>query len=296
MNVFEQFNDFNSFGGFYFSPENEQIDNLFNSSDLFDSINQEKEEDNINNFSKIDIIKKNTMPTSNQNSIKDNIKSDYDFNENQNKSLNLSGNDTTKYKFKTEQRILGRKRQNSNEVGKHGKESGDNIIRKIKSRLLNYLRIFINLFIYGIYHGNIGEGKYKKEILKINQEQIINDKNNKKFIKKTLKEIFSYKLSGKYSNFGSDHNIKIIEILLNESDNEKKEKFQNLFSLTFLECLNHFSGIKLLPILKGMKSLNDFCKIFENDKTYLNSFKHYCLNFEQIIMNKKSRNRTKKKS
>ena len=294
LNFYDQFNDFNSFGGFCFSPENEQIDNLFNASDLFDSINQEKEEDNINNISIIDIKNKNTQPTSNQNSIKDNIKSDHDFNENQNMSIDLSENHTTKYKFKTEQRILGRKRKNSNEVGKHGKESGDNIIRKIKSHLLDYLRIFINLFIYGIYHGNIDEGKYKKEILKINQEQIINDKNNKKFIKKTLKEIFSYKLSGKYSNFDSDHNKKIIEILLNESDNEKKEEFQYLFGLTFLDCLNHFSGIKLLPILKGMKSLKDFCKIFENDKTYMKKLKYYCSNFEQIIMNKKSRNRTKK--
>ena len=293
MNCFYAFDDFNSFGGFCFNLENEQIDYSF---DLLDSVNQEKEEDNINNISKVDIIKKDTQPTSNQNLKKENIKNDHDFNGNQNKSLNLSENNTTKYMFKTEQQTLGRKRKNSNEVGKHGKESEDNIIRKIKSHLLNYIRIFINLFIYEIYHGNIGEGEYKKEILTINAEQIINDKNNKKFIKKTLKEIFSYKLSRKYSNFDSDHNKNIIEILLNESDNEKKKQFQNLFSLTFLDCLNHFSGIKLLPILKGMKSLNDFCKKFENDQNYLNSLKNHCLNFEQIIINKKSRNRTKKKN
>ena len=293
MNFFDGFDDFNGFDDFFFNPENELFDNLYNS---FDSVNQEKQDDNINNISKVDLINKDTQPTLNQNLEKENIKNNHDFKENKNKSLNLSENDTTKYKFKTEQRILGRKRKNSNEVGNHGKESGDNIIRKIKSCLLNYLRIFINFFIYGIYHGNTGEGKYKKEILKINQEQIINDKNNKKFIKKTLKEIFSYKLSGKYSNFDCEHNKKIIEILLNESDNKKKEEFQNLFGLTFLDCLNHFSGIKLLPILKGMKSLKDFCKKFENEQTYLDSLKDYCLNFEQIIMNKKSRNRTKKKS
>ena len=210
--------------------------------------------------------------------------------------MNLNENYTIKkkeFEFKTERKILGRKRKDSNEVGKHGKDSGDNIIRKIKSCLLNFLLIFINSFIYEKYNGNIGEGKYKKAILKINQQQIINDKNNKIFMKKTLKEIFSNKLSKKFSTFDSEHNKKLIEFLLNESDIEKRKEFQNLFSLTFLDCLNHFSGIKLLSNLKGMKSLNDLCKKFEDDQAYIKSIKYYTFNFEKIIMDKKSRNRTK---
>lgn len=311
MSFFDEFDAFNPFGKLSFIQENELIDNSFNS---YNSFSQEKEDDNIKNDCKIDITSKITQPTLNQNLTNEDINDNHDFNGNQNKiiseniidcnylngnqniNMNLNENYTIKkkeFEFKTERKILGRKRKDSNEVGKHGKDSGDNIIRKIKSCLLNFLLIFINSFIYEKYNGNIGEGKYKKAILKINQQQIINDKNNKIFMKKTLKEIFSNKLSKKFSTFDSEHNKKLIEFLLNESDIEKRKEFQNLFSLTFLDCLNHFSGIKLLSNLKGMKSLNDLCKKFEDDQAYIKSIKYYTFNFEKIIMDKKSRNRTK---
>jgi hypothetical protein len=127
-----------------------------------------------------------------------------------------------KEKDKTEKMMLGRKKKNSKEAGKHDKYCEDNIIRKIKSTILDYLRIFINLFINEKYNGNIGEGIFRKEILKMNQEQIIFGKYDKQFIKRTLKDIFSHKLSKKYSTFDSDHNKKLIELLLSETDEEKK--------------------------------------------------------------------------
>jgi hypothetical protein len=290
MNFFDGFDAPNPFSNFGFSPEDELNDYPFNSYNSDNSFSLEKDNDNIiNTESKI------TQPTLNQNLPNENIINVHDLDRNQNKSMNLNGNHIIekKIEFKTEKKVLGRKRKNSNEIGQHGKVSGDNIIRKIKSCLLNFLLFFLNAIIYKKYNGNIGEGKYRKEIFKMNQGQIINDKNNKQFIYKTLKDIFSYEISGKYTNFDSDHNEKLIEFLLNESDKEKRKEFQNLFSLTFLDCLNHFAGIKPLPILKGMKSLNDFCKKFEDDETYLNSIKNYVFNFEKIIMDKKSRNRTK---
>ena len=292
MSFFEEFDDFNPLGKFGFIPENELIDNLLNS---YNSFSQEKEDDNDKNIFKIDITNKITQATLNQNLTNENIKDYQDFNESQNIIINLNENIPIEhiYEFKTEKKVLGRKRKDSNEVGKHGKYSEDNIFRKIKSCLLNFLLIFINSFIYEKYNGNIGEGKFKKEILKINQEQIINDKNNKIFIKKTLKEIFSCEISKKFSTFDSEHNKKLIKVLLNESDIEKRKEFKNLFSLTFLDCLNHFSGIKLLSNLKGMKSLNDLCKKFEDDQTYMKLLKNYTFNFEKIIMNKRSRNRVK---
>ena len=265
MSYFGEFNNFNLYCDNFSNPENDQIYNVFNQYDSYSQDNSFKD-----NISNVNYESKTTQPTLDK--------------------------EPNKIKFKIEQKILGRKRKDSNGVGKHGKDSEDNIIIKIKSYVLKHLLIFINLLIYEIYDGNIDKGKYKKEIFKIKREQIINEKYNKQFIKKTLKDIFSGDISEKYSNYDSEHNKEVIEMLLNESDNEKKEKFQYLFSLTFLDCLNHFSGIKLLPILKGMNSLNDLCKKFENDQTYTNSLKHYALNFEKIIMEKKSRNRTKKKN
>ena len=160
---------------------------------------------------------------------------------------------------------------------------------------MNFLSTFINTFIYEKYNGRIDEGIFKKEILKINQDQIIKDKYNKEFINKTIKDIFSNKLSWKYTTFDSEHNKKLIEFLINkEKDEEKKISFRKLFNLTFMDSLNHFSGIKPLPILNGMKLLKDLCKKFEEDRDYVNLLKYNTYNFEKIIMDKKNRNRTKK--
>ena len=292
MSYFDDF-EYNSFGHFDcfdFNPEN------FLKKYSFNLFSQEKEDDKDKSIVQIDITNKNTQPTLNLNLLNENIIDYHDVNENQNMNINLNENLTIENKPEDskKKKILGRKSKNSKEVGEHNRYSPDNIIRKIKSHLLNYLNIFINSFINEKYNGNIGKGKFKKEILKINQEQIINDKFNKNLINKTLKDIFSQKLSGKYSTFDSDHNKKLIEMLLNEADEKKKIEFKNLFSLTFMDGLNHFSGIKPLPILKGMKLLQDLCKKFEDDQTYVKLLKYNTLNFKIIIMDKKSRNRTKK--
>mgnify|MGYP006873144719 CR=1 FL=1 len=266
-----------SFDIFHFNELEEPLNEYY--------FNQIEEDNKSKQFFKIDITNKNTQPTLNPIGSQNII--DYeDLNENC-----INGN---KLDDKTKQKVLGRKRKNSKEVGKHDKYSEDNIIRKIKSTLLNFLRIFINSFIYDKFNGNIGEGIFKKEILKMNQTQIIYGKDDKQLLNRTLKNIFSYDLSKKYSTFDSNHNKKIIEFLLKETDEEKKIEFQNLFSLTFMDCLNHFSGIKSVPILEGMKLLKDLCKKFKDEKVYLDLLKYYTLNFENIIKIKRNRKRRKK--
>ena len=291
----------NSFDFFYLNESEEDLKNY--------SFNQIDEDDKDKDPFRIDTAIRYTQPTLNQNYEKENILEYYlnesqnmnisaDLNERQNIIINIDtiGNKPkNKSKDKEEKKMLGRKKKDSNEAGKHDKYSEDNIIRKIKSTLLNYLRIFINLFIYKKFNGNIGEGIFRKEILKMNQDQITLGKYDKQFIKSTLKDIFSHKLSKKYSTFDSDHNQKLIELLLNETDEKKRIEFQKLFSLTFMECLNHFSGTKSLSILNGMKLLNDLCKKFEDDQSYVNLLKYYTFNFKNTIEIKRSRKRSKKK-
>ena len=293
MNYFDDFelNPFGHFGCFDLNPENILKNGSFN---LF---SQENGGDNDKNIIQVDLLtNKNTHPTLNLNLSNENNIDNHDLYESQNMNMNLNENPIIENnpEDNKEKKKRGRKRKMTKEVGEHNKYSEDNIIRKIKSKLLNYLTIFINSLINEKYNGNIGQGKFIKEILKINQEQIINNKFNKILINKTLKDIFSQNISGRFSTFDSDHNKKLIELLLNEVDEKKKIEFQNLFSLTFMECLNHFSGIKSLPILKGMKLLKDLCKKFEDDQTYVNLLKYNVLNFEKIIMDKKSRNRSSK--
>ena len=110
----------------------------------------------------------------------------------------------------------------------------DNIIRKCKNLLLVYIRKFINIKIKEIYNNDIGEGIWRKEILDINSEQKSDNKINsiKDLLNKTIKEIFSTDISLRFTSYLSNHNKEIINRLLNENDNNKREKFQkNFFSM-----------------------------------------------------------------
>ena len=192
-------------------------------------------------------------------------------------------------KKKLRNNFFGRKRKNSNEIGKHNKYSQDNIIRKIKTILLSILSSFINSFIYKIYDGNIGKGVFIKELKKLNQRQIIDSKNNKLFLKKTLQDIFSDDISRKFTNYLPKHNKNVINNLINDEDPNKRRSFQHLFSLTFLECLMHFRRSKDIPQLRGLKLFNDIRKDYEDDLEYVNLLDYYIFNFEEIIMRKRQR-------
>ena len=55
---------------------------------------------------------------------------------------------------------IGRKRKNDNSVSKHSKDSHDNIVTKIKSKILSYLLIFVN----SILKSFLEENKIKQHI------------------------------------------------------------------------------------------------------------------------------------
>ena len=202
-------------------------------------------------------------------------------------NVNPINNNKNCIKKKLRKSFFGRKRKNSNEIGKHNKYSQYNIIRKIKTILLSILSSFINSFIYKIYDGNIGKGVLIKELKKLNQRQIIDGKNNKLFLKKTLQDIFSDDISGKFTNYLPKHNKILIDHLINDEDPNKRRSFQLLFSLTFLECLMHFRRSKDIPQLRGLKSFDDIRKDYEDDLDYVNLLNYYIFNFEEIIMRKR---------
>ena len=189
----------------------------------------------------------------------------------------------------------GKKREEKKSTkGIHDKYCGDNIIRKIKSTLLSNLTSFINSQIYIIYNGKVNEGILKKELKKLNPSLVKNVKDNKKFIYKTLKDIFCANISGRYTNFFNDHNRNLIDNLLNEKDEEKRQKFEKLFGFTFLQCLGHFSGKIYIEELKGLKTFQEAFKNEEDDKDYMELLINYAFNFEKILLRKKSRNRGRK--
>ena len=191
--------------------------------------------------------------------------------------------------------IFNEKKKNSFEIGNHNKYTSDNIIRKCKTVIINVLGNFINKKINDIYKKSFENSFRPKKLMKMNQSQIINSnvKYNQSFLNKTLKEIFSQNLSLRCSKFKIDHNKNLINELLNEKDKIKQIFFNDLFNLTFLDCINHFRGSKNIYCLEGLPNYNEIAENLNGDEDYKESFKCYIDNFEIIIKNKKSRKSNK---
>ena len=232
--------------------------------------------------------------------IIDNNKSDYL------KELNSDKNKLDEYNNNKEEKKRGRKRkrennndnENSEDKKAHNKFSDDNLRKKCKNTILKYTLKFINEKIREKYKSNLGHGKFKKELKILNQEKKAKSTVDfdKSFLTKTLKEIFSSDISARFYNFSKDYNKELIKSLLLDKDEKKKQYFIKLFNITFIECLKFFREDEEALIteeLNGFKKISlikdELIKKHGND--YVEIFNHYLNNFEEIINNKKGRNR-----
>jgi len=246
----------------------------------------------------------------NTNEMKDdkNIIINNDYNLNLNHVLNenmkisqkeieeINSNDLNKEKKK-----CGRKRKRENEShNEHNKFSDDNIRRKCKHMIIKNLLGFINLKINKLYNGKIGHGIFRRELKTLNQSQISDASVNfnKNFLNKTLRDIFSENITGRFSIIPLNFNQKLIDQLINERDEDKKTYFNKLFSLTFYDALRHFRGEIKISELEGLecfdKEKNKILNKYDEDgEDYVQSINYYLNNFEKIINNKRSRNKRK---
>ena len=160
------------------------------------------------------------------------------------KEINYSNNENLFLSKKREKDII------KQSFEKDTKYRFDNLKRECKHLVVENVMKFINDKIYEVYKGNIGIGLTKKKLLKLNQSQKANAdaEFNKIFIRKTLKEILSQNMTKQINFFDQDHNKKIIETLLLE----RKEQFEQLSNLTFIECVEHFIGDKQIEELNGL--------------------------------------------
>ena len=177
-------------------------------------------------------------------------------------------------------------------INENNKYNFNNILRKIKHLILYSLINFINSKIKEFYNDKIGKGIFKKELQTLNQKEKSesNIKFNQEFLNRTIKDIFSNDISGRYTNISKDHNKKIIENLLNEENFDIKYYFTNLFNLTFKQCLEHYRGTKSYFELNGMKLFEEeINNNFMDDEYYIKALKYHLDNYEKILNNKKSR-------
>jgi len=204
--------------------------------------------------------------------------------------------------------ICRRKRKGEdydNNNDEHDKFTDGNIRRKLKRIIFTHLLKYINKQIKIKYNGKIGKGIFKKELYILNQAQIANSSItfNKALLNKTLYDIFSDKISSRITNYPQDHNKVIIEELIKEKDAEKRIYFQNLFNLTFLECLEYLRGEKYFEQLNGLELFSEFKEIkldylkkYDDGEEYVKQLKYYLKKYEIIISKKSPRESSKRKS
>ena len=177
--------------------------------------------------------------------------------------------------------------------GQHNKFSEDNIIQKIKARFLKNLMIFLNI-LYSDYIGI----ENSKLILLIDSSSSrnINRKDNLEWFDKSLKDVFSYKLSSKYRKVSSNENIiKIGKFYEKEKNNKMKliqileMKIRDIFNIyindekeEMFEKLNNLDYDKKQLEKKMLQNYKDENKM----KEYLEKYENIAKNFEQKFKNK----------
>ena len=270
------------------------------------------------------IIKDKIFPKLN---IKKEIKESFILNE---KISNLENamSDNAYFSKKTRKRGLlkpkeklkkkrGRKNNNDRSDSKHNKESQDNIIKKIKSKLFECILKFINDLLNVILKNNINNyihDKVQKEekerlIKKIDYKKIVDDtkrKNNLNFLKMPLKDLFSNNISSKYKTKSRNLNKEIInELLIKEKDNDI---IMFILNMTFGDWLDLFLYKKEFNDFKDLKMENDKIKIMSDnferiDKlleeiynlkfgdNYFSFFVYLIYNYERWFSIKKGRKR-----
>lgn len=166
--------------------------------------------------------------------------------------------------------------KNKENSKKEDESRPDTLRKKLKTLTLNKSMEFINENI-----------KRKKDKIKnVDSKLTKNTKIDfeKEFMYLTLGDIFSFRVSSKYTSSVKDHenqNKYIIKEL-----RIKNEKLNNIFNITFIQCLNHFIGKEKFEVLEGMKTIKE--TVFKGEKEKINLI-NYANDYEVNVSNSKER-------
>ena len=219
-------------------------------------------------------------------------------------------NEKSKNIMKEKKTMMGRKRKDEKGIGNHDKNAKDNMMRKIKSFLLNSINNLLNSSL-----------KDKKlEFLNLDSEIIKNLKKDYNIIllKTTIRDLYeNSSISRKYRSKNMDNNKRIIQKIY--KDNEEIETIK-ILNLTYGEFLQIFrrnisnlslklkEKIEKINILNTNEYKNLIYKFFyeiknqelknnenENDIIdYINNIGKLLINYENWFLDKIGRNRKKR--
>ena len=217
---------------------------LFTPYDILNIFNKESNKDKFSNNIKKLKFKKD---------IEDNLqltgrkRKREDFENENNKSNELEDNKKKKKR--------GREKNNLNRFEIHDKMCPDNIIRKVKSSIFNYILYFLNNLLssadefYSLYNVKLLKLDYKF-IRRLQKEQEF------KILSMSLKDIFSKDISPKLKKYKSNFNKQVIDNLL------KNEKVNDTILFVFNMTLRNW-----LDIFTLKKSVIDITNEYK-DKNY----------------------------
>ena len=203
------------------------------------------------------------------------------------------------YKEEKIKKNPGRKKKNSGEIGIHNKFSKDNMMRKLKNKVMESARRLINKMIK-IESGE--EYKYLGEMRKIQGVfcQELNIKFNFWFYVQKLKTIFQFKMSTKYSKGDFDSNAQLISKIYSEKYKNKFPRTIKLLDMMFHQYLHEiFLGEKNwtnefeISEEDNQFGINYFLKNKldenKNDLFYLEKMNKLAIKYELFFLNKNPR-------
>ena len=221
--------------------------------------------------------------------------------EEQSKLINKT-NKTTDFKSVEKNKVLGRKRKNSESKGKHTKYNLDNRVRKVKVLFKNALLEFINSKMENMQVIVEIKGKafIASKLLNIRPKLIedININENKTLLETPIKNILSDNISGAYKNYPKDYNKIVIEKIF---ENEDNKILINILNMTFLECLKYYRKNEEIisndkyDCLKGLEkkyeNLPNLLKkgVNDSDEEYEKGIFNLIDNFDKIYFKKTPR-------
>ena len=113
----------------------------------------------------------------------------------------------------------------------------------------------------------------------------------RKFIQKTLGEIFSDEVSSKYTTIKNKKTFNK-DIITKIKEKGKNIELINIFNVKFIDCLNHFMGFKKSEPLTNMTKFND---IIFTDSIDKDNLLYYSKHYEEKILSIKPRNTKNRK-
>ena len=222
---------------------------------------------------------------------------------------------TVLYPFINEEKEVGEKKKRGRNIIiinkkriKHNKYSEDNIIKKIKSKLLLYPLLLLNNLIE---NKNNRQKSYK--LYKLNYKYIrqLKKEIDLNIFKMKLKDLYSLDITPKFKYISKQHNKNTINEIIENKELDNYKTIMFAFNLTFGEWMELFTYKKNIyeiikdydyegknAIIEGIEKnmvsvevlLEDI--LTKNDKYFFSIFTFFLYNYQQWFLIKKERNYT----